>query len=385
MEPTLFEHGQKFREKFIELLLKDRYFADQILEVFKVSYLTSEYEQYIAECIIDYRKEYKEHPNCNSILSFIGLRLKSDIGKGIVDDPIEYKNLLKRVCEGSEGGENFVRQESINWCRKQNLYLAYQETLPMIADDKSFEEIQKRLTDAMLKGSGNDEGVDYVGNFEERYIEEKRKVIPTGWNVINDLIGGGFSAGDLVIILGPVGAGKTMFLVDFGSAAFETGHNVAHFSLEAPVKKVGIRYDARLTGIPMSDLSNHKEEIKKVLGGLKGRLIIKKYPRRFATVQTMRNFLIRKRQLEGFIPDIIIVDYMSLISPIIATSNIYHDAEIVSNELQGLGEEFEAPVISADQLNRSGFSNELNAMNNIAGSFAKSFAATFVATISRTV
>ena len=63
--------------------------------------------------------------------------------------------------------------------------------------------------------------------------------------------------------------------------------NVAHYTLELNSQYVGLRYDTIFTGIPTGNLKFYQEDVEKKLKSLDGYLLIKYYPTRTASVQTL--------------------------------------------------------------------------------------------------
>ena len=78
MERTDFSHfGKSFQEGLCLLVLEDRPFADQLLEVFDITFLELGYLKLFVAKIISYREKYGVHPTRN-IMSTI---VRSDLGK----------------------------------------------------------------------------------------------------------------------------------------------------------------------------------------------------------------------------------------------------------------------------------------------------------------
>jgi hypothetical protein len=71
------------------------------------------------------------------------------------------------------------------------------------------------------------------------------------------------------------------------------------------------RFDACITKIPLQDLAENKDEVYEGIKDVQGKLIVKQYPAKQASVETLRAHLSRLRT-SGFEPDLIIVDYGDL-------------------------------------------------------------------------
>ena len=121
---------------------------------------------------------------------------------------------------------------------------------------------------------------------EERLTESVRDVVSTSWDVINEVMDGGLGKGELGVIVAPAGIGKTWMLQVLGSAAVKAGLTVVHYTLELNQTYVGLRYDTVFSGVTTVNIKYHQDDVKKVIERLPGKLVIKYYPTRSATVPT---------------------------------------------------------------------------------------------------
>ena len=144
------------------------------------------------------------------------------------------------------------------------------------------------------------------------------------------------------------------------------------------------RYDSCLTKIPLETLTSFKEKIYEEVLEIKGKLIVKEYPTKTASTQTIRNHLekLRMRDIEA---DMIIVDYGDLLRPVRYQKEKRNELESIYEELRGIAVEYKAPVWTASQTNRSGLNAEVITMEAISEAFNKCFIADFIFTISRTI
>jgi replicative DNA helicase len=176
-----------------------------------------------------------------------------------------------------------------------------------------------------------------------------------------------------------------MVLVHLGSKALQEGKNVVHYTLELADTVVANRYDSCITGYHLNDITAFKEQIYDELKDLPGKLIVKEYPTRSATIQTIKNH-IEKMKNQDFIPDMIIVDYADLIKPEGSSKEEKrHQLEAIYEELRGISQEAGCPIWTASQTNRSGLNAEVITMESISEAFNKCFVADFIFSVSRTV
>ena len=216
-------------------------------------------------------------------------------------------------------------------------------------------------------------------------MKKARDPITTGWVDIDDISKGGLGKGELGVVVAPTGAGKSMVLVHLGAQALKAGKNVLHYTLELADTVVGGRYDAAITGVELKNLIVFKEKIYDEIRDIDGKLIIKEYPTRSASIQTIKNH-IEKLKRRNFVPDMIIVDYGDLIRPENSRKDEKrHQLETIYEELRGIAQICECPLWTASQTNRSGLNAEVITMESISEAFNKCFVADFIFTVSRTV
>jgi replicative DNA helicase len=248
----------------------------------------------------------------------------------------------------------------------------------------SFEEIEKLITQALRSGMDNDFGYDYIKDFEERFKFKARHPVSTGWDKIDRLTKGGLGAGELTVVIAPTGAGKSHVLVHLGAEALKQGKNVVHYTLELSDTAVAQRYDACLTGHNLDELLEQKDSIFDKIKDVDGQLIIKEYPTKSATTVTVKNHLekVRQNQMEV---DMVIVDYGDLLRGTHRTAEKRHELESIYEELRGIAQEFNCPLVTASQTNRKGLNEEVITMESISEAFNKCFVADFIISLSRTI
>jgi replicative DNA helicase len=247
----------------------------------------------------------------------------------------------------------------------------------------SFDEIQKVIHEALKLGTDNNFGHDYLKDFEERFLIKSRDPVSTGWERIDDICKGGLGKRELGVVIAPTGAGKSMVLVALGTAALRQGKTVVHYTFELADTVVGSRYDSSLTGVPLGDLFSNKQKILETVKDIDGHLIIKEYPTKSATTETIKNHIERLKK-RGIEPDMIIVDYADLLKPINITREKRHDLENIYEELRGMAQIYDCPLWTASQTNRSGLNAEVITMEAISEAFNKCFVADFIFSLSRT-
>ena len=380
-DATFGSFGKGFQESLAKIILEDSKFATQIGEVLDINFFELKYLQEFVRKIYTYKKKYKKHPATSTYESILKSEDSSSQSEIIRKQVREF---YVRIKTGNYDAvdEEFVRDKSLDFCRKQTLQAAMLKSVKLM-QDSSFDEVSKIINEALKLGINNDVGYDFLEDFERRFELKSRNPVTTGWGEIDRIVGGGLGKGELGVVIAPTGVGKSMVLAHLGAEALKIGKNVVHYTLELQDVIIGNRYDSCLTGIPINDLLFNKEEIFEEVKKLPGKLLIKEYPTKSATTQTLKNHL-EKLKNRDFSPDMIIVDYGDILKPIFHSKEKRENLETIYEELRAIAQEFKCPVWTASQTNRSGINAEVITMESISEAFSKCFVADFIFSVSRT-
>ena len=372
-------YGKTFQEGLAALILEDRAFCDQIQEVLETEYFELKYLQVFVDKIFSYKEKYNVHPT-SKILTTI-LRIELDDETDAVKK--QTRDFFARIYNTEIKDAEFVKNTALDFCRKQVLKSAMIQSVSLLKSS-SFDEIAKVINDALKLGNDSNFGYDYIQDFEKRFEVKARDPIATGWDEIDALLQGGLGNGELGVVIAPTGAGKSMALVHLGTQAMKAGKTVVHYTLELQDTSIGIRYDSCVTGVGLSELHSFKEMIYEKVQEIKGKLIIKEYPTKSATTQTIKAHLEKLKQKDIKV-DMILVDYGDLLKPVITTREKRHDLESIYEELRAIAQEQKCPVWTASQTNRSGLNAEVITMEAISEAYSKCFVADFIFSVSRTI
>jgi replicative DNA helicase len=161
------------------------------------------------------------------------------------------------------------------------------------------------------------------------------------------------------------------------------GMTVVHYTLELAESVIARRYDSCLTGFPLSTLNENKDAIWKQVKDIDGKLIVKEYPTKTASTNTIRAHLTKLVQ-QGIKPDMIIVDYADLLRTTSARKEKREELEGIYEELRAIMQENNVVGWTASQTNRTGLESEIITMQSISEAFNKCFVADFIFSVSRT-
>jgi len=144
-------------------------------------------------------------------------------------------------------------------------------------------------------------------------------------------------------------------LMAIGNHALTLGKTVFHYTLELSEVVNIKRYYCAMTKTPVKKLSNNINEIINKIEEYKnnnGTLIIKEYPTKRATVDTLAAHIDMSIN-NGLKPDMIIVDYGDLLRPSKSYGEKRLDVGSIFEELRGIAVEYDVPVVTATQANRT--------------------------------
>ena len=373
---NLSKYGQSYQTKVVTNLVTDRPFLEQVSDILETKYFESDTNKWIIDLTRKYFYKYKNTPTTDFF--------KTEIQK-ITDKALQQNVLsqLKAVYAQQSGGDSeWVKNEFVTFCKNQNFKNVILTSVDLLQTGQ-FDKIEKLVRDAVKVGQANDLGLDYKEDIEVRFEEVNRRTVKTNWDVIDDLTDGGLGPGELGVIVAPSGVGKTWVLCHIGAEAVRQGKNVLHYTLELTQNYVGQRYDTIFTGIPSSDLKENKDQIRDKVDKLKGGLMIKYYPPKGITANTIAAHIDMVRSTK-FQPDLIIIDYADLLVSVNSKNNSdYQEQGGIYIDLRAMGGEYQIPIWTASQTNRSAIESDVIHADKIADSYAKVMNADLIISVSR--
>ena len=370
----LTQYGHSFQTKAIGILITDRDFLQQIADIVSPDYFDNDAGKWIIRKTLSYYTEYKTVPT----MEVFKVELEN-LNKELQN--VAVKDLLKQAYKASKATDlGFVKDTFLDFCKNQTLKGALMISVDLL-ELGDYDDIRNLIDNALKAGTERDIGHEYITELEDRFREEARNTIATPWPLINNLLGNGLGQGDLGLIAGGPGGGKSWALIALGAQAVKLGYTVIHYTLELSEKYVGRRYDACLTEIPVGDITDHKEAVIERLSTLKGGLYIREYPAGQATVNTIHAHL-EKCVQQDIKPDMIIVDYADLLTS--KTSKEKRDKlDDIYTSLRGLATTMKVPIWTASQVNRSGAREDIIQGDRMAESYSKMMITDFAMSLAR--
>jgi replicative DNA helicase len=328
MTDRLSSYGYAFQIKVITSLLTDKSFLQQIADIMNPKYFESDANNWIVQTILDYQKEYKASPT----LEVMKVKMEK------VDHDVLKEQIVAHLKDAWKFTEStdleYIKDQALDFCKNQEIKKAILGSVELLKNG-DYEGIKVTVDNALKAGADKDIGHDYMTSIEERYTDAVRHVQPTPWEVINELTDGGLGKGELGVMVAPAGIGKSWALMNIGADAVKKGKKVLHYTLELNEAYVGLRYDSVIC------------------------------------------------IMQGKKPDVIIVDYADLLRG--HGQEKRHELEGIYEDLRGMAGEYEIPVWTASQANRSALEEDVIDASKVSESYGKVMVADFVLSLSRKV
>ena len=113
--------------------------------------------------------------------------------------------------------------------------------------------------------------------------------------------------------------------------------------------------------------------LSRVKENIKAKIIVKEYPTATANVNHFRHLLEELKLKKNFTPDVVFIDYLNICASarfkIGGNTNSYMYIKSIAEELRGLAVEWDVPIFTATQTNRTGFASNDFGLEDTSESF----------------
>ena len=334
-------------------LTDDRYLASVIDHV-EPRFFTDESFKRVFTLITAFFQKRFTVPTRTEILSFCNTpELKEDFKTTVKKIKDIDKNL--NVDELYHNTERFLKEKSVY------------HTMTDVAEDCSKGNIDPAsIFDKFEKCCGInlsvDTGFDFLRSYS-RLVEDLKTEEPTissGWQWLDNKLDGGFleNGRSIYIFAGETNVGKSIVLGNLACNIAKQGKTVLLVSLEMSEMVYAKRLAGNLTGIEINNLRFELPQLEDKLQSFvtnnpTSRLLIKEFPPSTITPSQLGAF-IKKLEQNGVELDAIVLDYVNLMhSPI--GNNSYERVKIATEQVRALSYQFNCPILTATQLNRTGY------------------------------
>ena len=366
-----YDFGENFQIKLLSLV----YSGTLAPPVVNASYFQNPIHSEICESIVVLRQQYSDVTREMVDTHLLRKRIFRD-----KEYRLELKEILSKVFKVPRQQEiAYLHDLAFKFAKLQQYRNFFRKGVDILQnqDIESLEQLDGLFHDtSVITQHSDDIGDFYFSSLSDRlkYRAEIPRVLKTQIPPLDScLADGGFAKGELVVFAGLASTGKSFALLHMATAALLQMKKTVFYSLEMDSYKVATRIDAAFSGIATHQIRQNSEVVEKRLTSLMSQfgdnLLIKRMPAGQTKVSDIRAHL-DMLKFRGFVPEVMIVDYINLMRPESATREGRHrDIGEVYIGLKGLGQERNMYPITAAQSNRSGFNAPLITIAHFADSF----------------
>lgn len=308
----------------------------------------------------------------------------------------KYSNTPSPQQVAAETGAQFTRQEITRdqityctdeievFCRRRALQQAVVQAPKFIAEE-DYGKFEQMIKDAVSISLNRQLGLSYFENPLAR-LQEMAKVpqrTPVLGREFDDLMGGGLARTEMILVSANSGGGKSITLANIAMnflaqpkvPGSKQKMDVLYLSLELSEEMIAQRFDTMFTGIPSVRWRENYENIAEMVldaGEQLGRLTIKRMGSG-TTANQIRGYLKEFELKNGYVPDLLVVDYLDLMgaNEHVSADNISEKDKRATEQLRDILFDYKMYGATASQQNRSAVdATELN-HSHIAGGLTK--------------
>lgn len=333
---------KKIREKvfpFLELKIFDNFECKEIIKSIK-----------------SFQKKYETFPTFKDLKLYID---KKDVYEELENinnlDISEYKNefVYDQIQEFIKGKLIFNYLALAH----QSLTEGKLEEIPQLSD---------KLKEANAFSFDETVGLDLFSDEGEQimydHLHSEDSVIPTGVMNFDSLIRGGIHRKSVTVFIGQSNIGKTLVKCAIAANMILNNHKVVYVTCELSEPYIGERilqnvFDAERHILENLSREEFSKVYKKFRDKVKSQLIIKKFPAGKANVNNLKYLFKEAITKKKFKPDVLILDYLGIFGAYGVNKNANSNdiGKVKCQELEAFADEFDIPVLTSAQSNRSGY------------------------------
>jgi replicative DNA helicase len=359
--------------------LTDTTYLASIIDFIKPAYFKTKNIADVFNIISEFYNKRQKLPTTTEIKSYLVTDELRQAFKSLVQSFNDIDKTFDKD-ELYENTERFIKEKAV-----YHTMLAIAEDIAKgnVDTSKALDKFEKSCNVSLV----TDLGLDLYGNIDT-VIEDLttiQKTIPSTWPWLDEALNGGFleNGRALYVFAGETNIGKSIFLGNIATNISAQGKNVLLVSLEMSELLYAKRLCANVSKIPLKELSNNPYALRQAVAEQKikgcGNIFIKEFPPATITPNQLKSF-VKKITDTGIKIDAIVLDYLNLLHTTVG-SNSYERIKNVTEQCRAMSYIFNCPIISATQLNRSGFDQANPDLNTISESIGLAATADVIVSI----
>ena len=379
---------QAVEQTILRHLIHNEEFSRKASPFLRSEYFSDRCDKVVYEMVSHFISTYNSLPATEAL--YITLNERKDLSQSEFDGCIKMLETLKEKPE--EVKQDWLFDTTEKFCQQRAVYNAIMESIQIIdgkSKSQSENAIPHILSDALAVSFDAHIGHDYIEDADSRFdfYHKVENRIPFDLEFMNLITNGGTPNKTLNIVMAGTGVGKSLFMCHHAAACLSQNKNVLYITCEMAEERIAERIDANLMDITMDEVKELPKEIfdtkfDRAVGNYTSKLIVKEYPTSTASSHHFRTLLEELSLKKKFKPDIIFIDYLNICasSRLKQNGNVnsYNYVKAIAEELRGLAVEYDVPIFSATQVNRTGFASSDFGLEDTSESFGLPATADFM-------
>jgi replicative DNA helicase len=344
----------EFENVLVYKALTDEKYLSNIINFIKPEYFKDKNIKIIFNTIKAFYEKRNQVPTITELKTYINTD--------------EVKNAFILVLRAMSNIDKNLNSEELidsteRYIKERSIYT----TMLEVAEDVSSGKIDTSFILDKFEKSCNinlktDIGLDLFTNFQAVVddLNTEQPTISSRWKWLDEKIDGGFlqNGRALYVFAGETNVGKSIFLGNIASNIASQNKTVLIISLEMSELVYAKRLSSNITKIPMRSLRDEVITLKQQMDEVSQsspdcRIIIKEFPPSTVTCHQIQTF-VKSIVSSGVKIDAIVLDYINLLKSNLG-NNSYERIKYATEQLRALTYVFNCPIITATQLNRSGY------------------------------
>lgn len=321
------------------------------------------------------------------------------------DDAQFFHELIERLKKETTEGIDEIEDMAEKFFKQQNLVRVSNQILRIATDGdfSRYDECQTLVENALSVGRHSDRPTSPMDSIDNDLSKENVVTIPTGIEMLDDILGGGLDKGKIGLIMAASAIGKTSFTTGIAANAAtyrcaknnNRGYKVLQLVFEDSPRDIHRKYFGKISQVEVKDMNKDESTTKKVRDLIygdkdfdlyKNNIRIEQLDTGEVTASDIKAKIIRYIN-EGFKPDVVIIDYFECIKAEPGTGNLkkWEQEEKTMRKFENYAKKLDVAMWIPTQGNRESMSSELVTMGQGSGSISKQQIAQVVISITKSL
>lgn len=316
-----FPFDGEYQKALLRLLCEDKAFARQVGPYLRPEHFENGILVWAWGVAQRYSQQYGFTPT---------LRLLQNEARRSVDPKMQqlYQAMLDQVAAAPLHDEGWLRDSVLDFIRRNVFVSAFTDTRELFNAGR-VEEAYRFMFDKLgavfnIKFGSVDRSWlarDFASRMAEiQSADPFSDVIPTPFPWLNDILGGGLRRGEAGVWIAYYKGGKSTLLLNLGVSAALSCRKVLHIGLEGSLRQMCSRYDSSFAGVLYNDIKMGRvpesdfNRMQTRYRGMRDLVVVRAFTDKWdVTAREIESELKDLRDHDGWVPDLIIVDYGDLL------------------------------------------------------------------------